>query len=366
MFEKGLLSERFGENAAGGAQRTSGYDAMLDKAFPASDVLIFSDMNHGHSNTKFRDLLSPQRLNLLAQDRVTDIYVEELECIQPFIDRLSRGEISKDEFVKLVGAESTSVFLTREEDMQSYADLADVVIAASAMQPPIRIHAKQVSNTPEQEMVLNDLEKKQDAVFDKGLAYISAFSRRLTDSGLNSDEMIKYLYSDGVAMGLASHKVFDVDSAKIRTELSKRLPAEEVEAFMKGYEDLQLEQMALVNRHDALKMQYRIDNDVILADYIAKTKPPESRALIIHGAAHGSSSKENDLDELLAQRGISSMRVNLVYDRSDLISSSRRNPDASEMNYYPGQDKFETEDLNNDGAINGVEPARPKAVIPVT
>lgn len=333
-----------------------GHDGVLNTVFPENNVLIWSDVNHANAGSLIGDLLSEERMRTLATHGVTDIYLEELEEKQPLYDAFAQGSISEKSFVERVLDISDSVHLTKEQQNIVMLDIARAITIGASMNPPIRLHAAQISDTAEQQETLDDLNNQIFSTHSKYLDLVDDFLDKFEAA---TSEDIDYLFSDQIGESFNGWSEELYDYSKIHEHFSGRMPDDVLNDYVAKFYGFKIEQQELEIQYMELNNQYRIDNDVLLADRVVQTKQVgDGKVVIVHGAGHGGQrtgqEDGNDLDELLRQRGLISTRVNVVYDEKDL-NGDLAGADESEISYFPGADKVVYQDYNRDGLINGTE-----------
>lgn len=334
----------------------NGYNYAVGTAFPRSDALIWSDTNHFNSFTQTEDLFTAERLGILSNAGVTDIYIEQLEDGQPFVDQLIEDR-DIDKFVEAYDGISYSTRMSSEEAQYHLGNTARVILAAADNDPPIDVHFAQINNTDAQDTELDALSGQ---IFAKHDDYLIVVNQLATDIALHTtvtDEDIDLLYGLDIGLSFSGFNGVIYDYSQITEHFQDRVPADVLDASVEALGDLKIEQMRLETQHLTLNNQFRIDNDSILADRVAETRNPDGKVVIVHGSNHGGL-RDNDLDEMLAQRGISSTRVNLVYDQADL-DFVQTTPDPTEMSYFPQTDQFVVDSLDDNSEVMGFEGVEP-------
>lgn len=338
----------------------SGYEQVLDAAFPASDVLIWSDTNHATSGNKINDLFSIERIQELSKRGVTDIFIEDVEAGQALVAPLiADGDI--DKFVAGYDLVADPLHSSQEDFLEKVRDTAHMILVAAEMRPPINVHFVQISFTAEQNNELMGFEDRmfsiQDAAFVTMTDIVTEFQghTELTDSDrqlLMDGHINEYIVDQNA--------VFNLDV--IKEQFRGRVPDDVLDDAVKTLREFKNQHLELSVQYHQIADQYRIDNDVTLADRMANTMTPDGRVVLVHGAAHGSARDGTngvDIDELLLQQGLSSTRVNLGYDRLGLYFS-QRDTDPTELTYFPQEDRFEINDLDGgDPEIKGFEGVDP-------
>ena len=343
-------------NAASG-HLPDGFDVALKSILPQNDVLIWSDVNHQNSSDIYADLFSAERLQEYAKQNVTDIYLELLEAGQPFGDRLENGEITVQQFITEYEQFSMNNFLSAEDGHKKHTDLGNLIQNAAQMDPPIKIHFVQMENTAEQTKQLAQLEKERHKLRNKyGDLRDKFIDNMYKNDVIPSDQDLNFLFTKGLGNYFVSNGHPNFNIKQINDQFSGRVPDKILNDFSEKITDLMynLDNQSLKKLQ--ISNQFRIDNDALLSDKVADTRKPNGKVIIEHGAGHGGT-HHNDLDEMLLQRGLTSTRVNVVYDPQDLSSSSAQ--DASEISYFPKTNALQVIDANNDGIINGSEGVEP-------
>lgn len=334
-------------------------DGLLDSSLEKGEVLIFSDVNHGNSQTMDQDMLSSQKLQQYSAHGVTDIYLERLEDIQPAIDSLALGQISKTEFAQQVSSISSSRWNTAVEEQAETAALADAVLQGASMVPPIRFHAVQISNTAEQQAALASVDLIEDDTYSGYLSRVNRLSNEISEhTNLDIDDIV-FLNSSELGDSFTSSAEPELDYYTLLTEhFGDRVPNDILQNAASDFHDLKENQTGGIGQYNALTAQYRIDNDSILAERIADTRNPDGKAIVIHGAGHGAYRDGiigRDLDEILSHEyGLNNVRVNVVYDKFDLLRNAE-NIDNSEISYFPERDEVVASDFNGNGQIDGTQ-----------
>jgi hypothetical protein len=343
----------------------NGFEFIAGPVIRNSDILILSDTNHSKSINMINDLFSPDKLTRYSQAGVTDVYLEELESLDPYARKLERGEIGKEEFIDINMSESYPVHYTDEVYRAILEDTADAIITGSEMDPPVRIHFAQIENTEEQEKELSELQKSirppLEEVSDLTNKLVNFFNEQgveLTNSDLEQINLVaKYFSLTGPEQEIID-EIYDFNPyEKLSRQFEGRLTQNTINVSLDDFYNLkwnvEREEAGLASREFDLRMQYRIDNDKILADRIADTKYPQGKAIVVHGAAHGAERK-NDLDELLEKKGFSVSRVNVVYGEENDMNPEDGYQDICDADYYPVSGKLEFRDVNSDGRIEGL------------
>ena len=289
--------------------RLDGFSYIENAILPKSDVVIMSDTDHENARDIYEDMFSKSELEAYARKGYTDIHFEFPESLQPYADQLANRKDAKEFLNTMEDMRAYSTHLSKEDALKKNADMADAIVIAANMSPPIKIHFSLIRNTPKQREQLNLLSDELVRIRDNILSHLDDNP----DVSSAADEYLESLYNQ------------QLDTQRKRLSLSE---------------------------------QYRIDNDVILAQKIKNTKDPYGRALILHGAGHGAKwdGKEghNDLDEHLEDMGFSVNRINIIYDSRNVTRMVRRgHADVSDMNYFPKLDEFIFLDHNEDGIVNG-------------
>lgn len=341
----------------------NGYNYAVGSAFPRSDVLIWSDTNHFNSFSQNEDLFTPERLGILSNSGVTDIYIEQLEDGQPFVEQLLKDR-DVEAFVRSYGAISYSTRMTSDEFQHRLGKTAEFILAAADQEPPINVHFAQINNTAAQEAELDALSTQ---IFSKHDDHLAIIDRLATDIALHTpmtDADLDVLYNLPLGLSFSGLNGVTYDYSQITAHFEDRVPADVLNRSVLELGSLKIDQMRLEEQHITLNNQFRIDNDSILADRISETRTPDGNVVVVHGSNHGGL-RENDLDEMLAQRGLSSTRINLVYDQRDL-NDVQQTIDPTEMSYFPQTDQFVVDALDKNSEVmgfEGVEPA-PTRVVP--
>ncbi len=343
----------------------NGFEFIAGPVLRNSDILILSDTSHAKSTSKESDLLSPEKLLRYSKAGVTDIYIEKLESLDPYVRKLERGEIGREEFIDINFEGTTSVHYSRDVLRTKLEVTADAIIAGSKLDPPVRLHFAQIENTEEQEKelfkLIDGVEPPNEEVAGLVRNLVSSFKDKgleLTDSDLEELDVIAdfFCLHPHIQETMVSVTGFD-PYKKLSRQFEGRLSQEDVNVSLDDFYDLkwrrerEIEEMKL--KVLSLDQQYRVDNDKILADRIASTKNPEGKAIVVHGAAHGAE-RDNDLDELLEKKGFSVSRINVVYGEENPLNPEKGLQDICDADYYPESGKLEFRDVNSDGKIEGL------------
>lgn len=337
---------------------SGGFDGLLSSTFSRGDVLIFSDVNHSNSGTMNQDMLSEQKLNQYSSHGVTDIYLEQLEEIQPLVDALARGEITEQNFVDEAMSISTNSWISEEENRASKGALASAITQGAASNPPINFHAVQIANTSSQAHSLSTLDQ---GIWDTHGQYLERVNELIDDVRQHTDltEADRdFLFNGGMGESFIGHNGPQFEYSQILEHFGDRVPHDVLQDAVVDMYDLKINQLQMASRHAELTAQFRVDNDSILAERIADTRDRSGTAVVIHGSGHGATRGgwfSRDLDEILRHEyGLKNARVNVVYDGND-INSNAQQKDDSEISYFPDEDKVVAHDTNGNGEVEGAQ-----------
>ncbi len=351
----------------------SGYEQVLDIAFPngadasESDVLIWSDTNHATSTDKIGDLFSIERIAELSKRGVTDIYIEKLEVSQPLVAKLIADQ-DVDAFVAEYDRIATPLAASQEDFLSQARDTAHMIVVAAEMKPPINVHMVQIAYTPEQEQDLGEFEERMFAIQDDAFVTLSDLATEFSKYTELSDSDEQLLLDGHITEYIVDDRaVFNLNI--IKEQFRDRVPDDVLDDTVIKLRDFKNRHLEISSQYNRLADQFRVDNDVILAERIADSLPQDGKAVLVHGSAHGSNRSGIDgvdIDELLLQNGLSSTRVNLAYDRWGLLSS-QYSTDPTELTYYPQEDRFTIDDLDDGNpeilGFEGVDPT-PRRLTP--
>lgn len=359
--------------AANAGTISGGFGYISGALLPKSDVLIFSDTNHANAKTIYADLFSLERLGAYAKAGVSDIYVETPPEFNEFFKKMVEGKMTAHQFADHPDVVGAGGHLSESDYREKMKNLGDAVIAASKMSPPIKFYAAQISNTPEQNQALFDLDVKSMNMFGEAESYANTFfaevvkrgyALKIGEDGAPDDIGIVYdtLGRFNTSAPLLSNEEFsnkinmDIYGA-MRSQFSGRMPEEMVFDFAHKLTLLNVKQNDMILDAQALQNKFRIDNDVLLVKYITDTRNANGKAVVVHGAGHGAAS-ESDLDEQLQNAGLKVNRVNVFYDKQDLLYVTKDNAD---INYAPKADEITFTDYNSNGRVDGTVHDTPPA-----
>ncbi len=103
--------------------------AAITDAAQKNQVVFIGDTDH--RSLKISNYLnSPELLDAAQKGGIKHIFLEMDANLQDLPDRLSRGELSRDEFVKQVGEALDYIYLADTEEKQQFEDMADFILGA--------------------------------------------------------------------------------------------------------------------------------------------------------------------------------------------------------------------------------------------
>lgn len=335
--------------------------------------MIFSDTNHANAKTIYADLFSLERLGAYAKAGVSDIYVETLPEYNEFFKKMVEGKMTANQFADHPDVVGAGLHLSGSDLRKYVKNLGDAVIAASKMSPPIKFYAAQISNTPEQNQALIELDTKAMNMFGESESYANKFFAEVVkrgyalktgedgapdDIGIVYDTLGRFNTSAPLLSNEEFSKKIDMDIYELMdSQFSGRVPQEMVFDFAHKLTLLNGKQNDTIIEALSLQNKFRIDNDVLLAKYISDTRNANGKAVVVHGAGHGAAS-ESDLDEHLQNAGLKVNRVNVFYDKQDLLYPEA---DKADINYAPKADEITFTDYNSNGRVDGTVHDTPPA-----
>ena len=345
-----------------------GFDRLMDLARDA-DALILSDTDHRNNRTLIQDVFTPDRLQTLASQRFTDVFIEIPGQHQPLLDQLARGDITVDRFATdLVDAGGANIVHGPKDDKMVFAQgLGDTI--RRAQDQGIRFHAASVDFTPDQRAHLSDFQDRLDANADAFQSTQFQFVRQFGDQ-LPPDQQ------RFVRNGLVDNSLDGIPLDDFRARLQQNLPenpnipsdarADFIDKMVQIHQDrLSLPATRYVDRFADL----RLDNDATLADNVVRDVSPTGRPIIVHGAAHGATRDDKgdavDLDGRLQDLGLRTARVNIDLPVQRFGRRQGALADTSDITFDPRADTITLRDVNRDGFVNG-HPLEPIARSPLT
>jgi hypothetical protein len=389
MTDADKLQKTFNDLGLRDRSVPDGYNFIATRALTEGDILIWSDPNHraSYDNRCLRDIFSPEKLARLKGLGVADIYTENPAFEQPLFEALQDSVVAgkplpKERFVGKILELSLSKMVDAQTYRKNVEDLYDMIVNAA---PEIRVHAAQIDDTAEQKAQLESLSRRETEVSDRLLSQLSDFTPALAGyHSAPSDETTSYAYIDFLYSDLPTRLRNEpfMTPDEFSATLRKMLPSEERRAAFdklapdkipKLYEEFSHYRTSLqdlASERRVMENRFRIENDGLLADYIAGTA--RGKSVLMHGLHHGA--HVDDLDEHLARLGLTSTRAAFYYKPQDLEREKAKIsllPDIPEISYWPATDTMRIEDFNPPapgvvgeaslGQINGVQKNLPKA-----
>lgn len=347
-------------DAAWSGPIANGFEYISNVLLPKSDVLIYSDPNHYNSQNIIPDMFSQERLVNYSEKGGTDIYIEEVESLDPYQQLLACGDIKHDEFIRIYGETSHNPFYTEAENVESRDDISKAIESASNMDTPIRFHFVRISNTDEQDGILSGIREQASACERDAYDSVRAFFKLLKENNIDfngDDKYVVFNMLEEFDAGMEnSHNRSYIEEryntsfcSILSDNFGDKVPTEMLKNLSDKLNEMREQQISVFQSIRATKNKFRIDNDATLAEEILRTKDPDGKAIVVHGRAHGAET-HNDLDEHLQRDGLVVNRVNIFYDPNDLPSNRI---DNSDMNYSPETNGFYFIDWNKNGIVDG-------------
>ena len=338
-------------------------DRLKTDVIAKNDVTVLSD-NHFTSAHKYRDLFSDKNLRGFAKAGLTDIYIEIPQELDSLKDDLKDWKISKKQFLDKIDDMNLSV-TGSDKARPIMNNAANMVL--NAQFHGINVHFSQTSFSPEQTKDLLETAKQKkelrESYYDPKVQTIDQF---LIDSGIGDQKREDFI---GMLYAADTDPQSNIFKPEKLDQFREELTPYKMSELSLQISELKIYQTQSTTLHQTLSdklIEYRIGSDHQLADIVAQN---DGKSLIVHGALHGGSSK-NDLDDLIAAQGKTVGRVNLSYDDKDRLLLSgqgeyKQLQDPSEMFFNPKRDQLEEIDLNGNGVIEaGPSIRKPAAQTP--
>lgn len=297
------------------AESPNGFGGVR-KIIRQSDVTIYSD-KHSESATIYKDMLSPEKLKAYQADGVKDIYVEDHLNNGPIAKAYAEGRITKEQALDKCDSNGKLAHLSPEAARQQRSDLLDAY--ANAKKEGINIHFAQWPMTePQNEEINGGISKIHEKVANSLINSANKVSGGKGSLALTTEEneaLFGKDISDSFNMSLSTKDRLAAQERFVKglhQHLGAKLSPKEIIDLTKEVNDQYIAQLKLQPGRNIAIMQFRIDNDITLSDYIAQSKTPGGRAIVIHGRLHGAQDHK-DLDDQLAKRGLRTARIDIDY-----------------------------------------------------
>lgn len=342
-----------------------GLDYLVGTYITQSDVTVISD-NHLTSVSKYKDFLSENNLKKFANAGIAHIHVELPESVDDIRKKLADGQITKTQFVQEL-IDHKVFLMTVKDPIPIFNDIADAVI--NAKKNGIEFHFNQVAFTPEQNQAMGKFFKdNNDILKDRYANQSNEINTFLKDSGVSDIKRNRFIEKIK-----QPHRPFEtislerIDGKAFRDELTKpqiEILNEKIGGLRGILQDFENKKKDFTTD---LLLKFRIGSDGELANRVATSLDHGGKALLLHGTLHGGTDK-NDVDDLLAAKGLKVSRINLTYNAFDqdynrALIDLKMMKDPSDVYYSPKRDSIELIDMNKDGLVDA-GPAPPKAPIP--